>query len=224
MTRSPRWAARRWCGPSPTTSRPTTSRNSWRGRRPCRTSSTTATPDPAACRIWCRRSFSTAPACRPCRCRSRAAVPAAQAVAGGHRRRGRCRPCRSPRPRSRASSSKACSSPAPSARRRCRTCRRCKATSASSPRTSTWNSGGACLSRRARRSRSGPRLEKALQDTMANPAVRERLHQGRHRSVVRAWPGAQGQARERDQELVEVHRRQGHQGRAIGCCSELGRA
>ena len=59
------------------------------------------------------------------------------------------------------------------------------------------------------------KLEKALQATMANPAVRERLAQGRHRSVVRARPGAQGQARERDHQLVEVHRRQGHQGRAI---------
>ena len=59
------------------------------------------------------------------------------------------------------------------------------------------------------------KLEKALQATMANPAVRERLAQGRHRSVVRHRRGAAGQARERDQELVEVHRRQGHQGRAV---------
>ena len=63
----------RWCGRSPTTSPPTASPNSWRGRRPCRAISTTATPGPAACRISSPRSFSTAPACRPFRCRSRAA-------------------------------------------------------------------------------------------------------------------------------------------------------
>ena len=54
-----------------------------RGRRPCRAISTTATPGPAACRTSSPRSFSTAPACRPFPCRSKAAGRRQQAVAGG---------------------------------------------------------------------------------------------------------------------------------------------
>ena len=56
------------------------------------------------------------------------------------------------------------------------------------------------------------KLEKALQDTMANPAVRERLAKVDTDPSFAPGTGAEGQARERDQELVEVHRRQGHQG------------
>ena len=37
------------------------------------------------------------------------------------------------------------------------------------------SSGGACSSRRARRSRSGPNSKRPLQTTMANPVVRARL-------------------------------------------------
>ena len=67
--------------------------------------SPTVTPVPAACRILCPRSFSTAPACRPFPCRSRAA--------GRPRRRSPAvtspwsrRRSRSPRPRREASSSR----------------------------------------------------------------------------------------------------------------------
>ena len=81
----------------------------------------------------------------------------------------------------------------------------------------TWslNSGGACSCRRARRSRSGPSSKRPCKTTMANPAVRERLTKVDTDPSFAPGAGAQGQARERDQELVEVHRRQGHQGRAV---------
>ena len=59
------------------------------------------------------------------------------------------------------------------------------------------------------------KLEKALEATMANPAVRERLLNVGNDPSFGTGGVAQGQARERDQELVEVHRRQGHQGQAV---------
>ena len=50
---------------------------------------------------------------------------------------------------------------------------------------------------------------------MANPAVRERLAKVDTDPSFAPGPALEGQARERDQELVDVHRRQGHQGRTV---------
>ena len=149
-------AARRWCGPSPTTCRPTRSKSSWPGRRPCRRSSTTATPGPAACRTSCPRSSSTAPACRRSRCRSAAAVRRQQAVAGGHvavvasslagrqdpdRGQARQEPVRDERQAFAGA---------------CRTCRRSPETRLQVRRGGPRLLVGPVRARRARRSRSGP--------------------------------------------------------------------
>ena len=214
-TRSARWRARRWCGPSPTTCPPTTSTNSSPGRRPCRAISTTATPAPAACRTWSPRSFSTAPACRPFRCRSRAAA---------RRRR-----------RSPAAIVSVVVSSLPVAKAQVRRQAR-QGPVRDQPQALAGDAGRADAARSSAykfadvelefwwglfvpKGTPEPiraKLEKALQATMANPAVRERLAKVDTDPSFAPGPALQGQARERDQELVEVHRRQGHQGRAIG--------
>ena len=90
--------------------------------------------------------------------------------------------------------------------------------SASSSPTWIWNSGGASSCPKGIPEPIRAKLEKALQATMANPAVRERLAKVDTDPSFAPGAGAAGQARERNQELVEVHRRQGHQGRAIDVC------
>ena len=59
------------------------------------------------------------------------------------------------------------------------------------------------------------KLEAALKTTMENPAVRARLLKVDTDPVVRAGAGAEGQTRNRNRQLVEVHRRQGHPRRKL---------